>query len=48
MTFELNGRLAVVALLDPPDGVGIEAMRARLTAVIVNLKAQNQRPRQFG
>jgi hypothetical protein len=45
---ELNGRLAVVALLDPPDGADIAVLRARLTEVIEDLKAQNQRRGHLG
>lgn len=45
---ELNGRLAVVALLDPPVGEDAAIMRARLTEVIEDLQAQNRRPKRFG
>ncbi|MGB0852816.1 MAG: hypothetical protein ACPGSI_05950 [Pikeienuella sp.] len=40
---ELNGRLAVVSLLNSPVGEDVPAMRARLSDVIASLQAQNQR-----
>lgn len=38
---DLNGRLAVVALLDPPEGEGLREMRARLDAFMTGLRAAN-------
>lgn len=45
---ELNGRFAVVALLNSPMGEDAPAMRARLRTVIADLQAQNQRRGRAG
>lgn len=45
---ELNGRLAVVAILDPPEGEDAADMRARLTEVIETLQAQNPSRKRLG